>query len=270
MLTLHYTAETSVPVEVEGIVPTALREHTLAEIERWPVWHGNQQQPLAELFRVTGEAGDERLEFTGNLAGVHQIGAGMSGGEVHIAGHAGRHVGAQMSGGEIRAEGDVGDWLGAELSGGTIRVRGRAGDLVGAAYRGSPRGMTGGTILVHGSAGHEVAHTMRRGLIAIGGDVGDLAGMNMAAGSVVLFGACGARMGAGMRRGSMLVLAARPKLLPTFRVAGPCRPPFVRVYLLALRRYGLDVPDDWLAAEYGLVSGDMLNDGRGEILLRNA
>ena len=68
-LRLQYIGQTSVPVEVEGIVPAALRDKSLAEIERLEIFHGNQKLPLAEMFRVSGDPSDRRLEFEGTLGG---------------------------------------------------------------------------------------------------------------------------------------------------------------------------------------------------------
>ena len=213
--------KTGVPLEVDGIVPNVLAGLSLKEIERLEVQHGNERLPLAEVFAATGNASDGRLEFAGDLSGVHRIGAGMTAGRIDVAGPAGRHVGSQMTGGEIHVAGDAGDWLGAEMHGGSIQVRGDAGNLVGSAYRGSPRGMTGGTIVVAGNVGDQCGHTLRRGLIAVGGNCGDFAGINMIAGSVAVFGECG-RGPAGMRRGTIALFGpTAPRLLPTFRPA--CR-----------------------------------------------
>lgn len=270
-LLLKYRVQTNIPLEVEGLTPTAVGELSLAEIEKFPIFHGNQRLPLAEFFAVSGDASDGRIEFEGDLAGVHWIGAKMSEGEIRVAGPAGRHVGSEMSGGEIHVAGDAGDWLGAEMHGGLIHVRGRAGHLVGAAYRGSPRGMTRGTILVGGDAGHEVGRAMRRGLIAVGGSIGDFPAVNMIAGSLFVFGGCGARPAAGMRRGTLALFGGRPAaLLPTFRLAGPCRLDFLRMYLLSLRKHGFDVPENLIGADYLLYHGDLIESGRGEILTRAA
>ncbi|MEX0867349.1 MAG: formylmethanofuran dehydrogenase subunit C, partial [Pirellulales bacterium] len=154
-LTLRYRGETTLPVEVDGLLPAALRELGLPQIERFTIHHGNQKLPLAEWFDVSGDAADLRIDLEGDLSGVHSIGSGLCDGTIHIHGPAGRHVGSGMRGGEIVVNGDAGDWLGAEMRGGMLRVKGNAGNLVGAAYRGSPRGMRGGTILVSGHAGHE-------------------------------------------------------------------------------------------------------------------
>ena len=162
-LRLLLKSRSSVPVEVEGVTPEAVRDKPLADIERIPIFHGNTKVPLAEFFDVSGDPTDGRMEWEGDLSGVHWIGAGMSSGWIHIAGSAGRHLGSEMSGGEIFVDGDAGDWVGGEMHGGLIHVRGRAGHLIGAAYRGSARGMTGGTILIHGAVGNEIGHSMRRG-----------------------------------------------------------------------------------------------------------
>lgn len=268
-LQLEYRAETSVPVEVEGLVPAAVCGRPLAEIEQWPIFHGNRQVPLAEMFRVRGSAEDGRIDFSGDLGGVHWIGAKMTGGVIHVAGPAGRHLGSEMSGGEIHVEGDAGDWVGGEMHGGLIHVHRSAGHLVGAAYRGSARGMSGGVILIGGSAGNEIGHTMRRGLVAVGGDCGDFAGIGMIAGTILVGGSCGIRPAAGMRRGTLALLGRPPeRLLPTFRRAGRCRPAFMRLYLSRLRQFGFSVADDWLDAEYTLYSGDLVTVGKGEILVR--
>jgi formylmethanofuran dehydrogenase subunit C len=197
-LTIRPIAVSSVPLEVEGIVPNAIRGQSLAEIERIPIFQGNRKIPFADFFSVQGDAADGQMVWEGEFSGVHWIGAKMTDGAIHVCGNAGRHIGSEMRGGRIIVDGNAGDWVGGEMHGGLIHVKGNAGHLIGAAYRGSARGMTGGTILVDGDVGNEVGHTLRRGLIAIGGSCGDLAGFNMLAGSILLFGSTGIRHGAGM------------------------------------------------------------------------
>ncbi len=270
VLCLRYRAKATIPVEVEGITPDRLRDKPLAEIERLEVFLGNRQLPLAELFAVSGDPSDESLCWQGDLAGVHWIGAKMAGGSIRVEGPAGRHVGSEMSGGAIEVEGDAGDWVGGEMKGGLIRVRGRAGHLIGAAYRGSARGMTGGTILIDGQVGNEIGHTMRRGLLAVGGDAGDLAGFNMLAGSILIFGEAGIRPGAGMRRGTIGFFGAHPPpLLPTFRHACRYRPDILRLVLAHLRRHEFPPAAGLADLEVELYHGDMIEGGRGEILVRS-
>jgi formylmethanofuran dehydrogenase subunit C len=270
-LRLRYLAETTVPVEVEGLTPDWAASRSLDQIRRFEIFHGNRKTPLAEMFEVTGDPTDLRFDIEGNIAGVHWLGAHMTAGEVVIHGPAGRHVGSQMSGGSITVEGDAQGWVGSEMRGGTIHVRGNAGHLVGAAYRGSAKGMTGGVILVDGNAGNEIGHTMRRGLIAVGGDAGDMIGFNMIAGTVLVFGEPGIRAGAGMRRGTIGLLGRKvPPLLPTFRHTGTHDLQVFRLMLRDLRSRGFHVDDGMLDAEVDIYRGDLVTIGRGEILKRHA
>jgi formylmethanofuran dehydrogenase subunit C len=265
-LQLTYTAATTIPVEIEGLTPDAVRDKSLDEICRWEVFHGNRKVPLGEMFRVEGDPSDLVWEMHGDLAGVHWIGAQMREGSIHIHGPAGRHLGSEMRGGRIDVDGDAGDWVGGEMHGGLIHVRGRAGHLVGAAYRGSRRGMTGGTILIDGDAGNEIGHTMRRGLIAIGGAAGDMLAFNMLAGTVLVFGDAGIRPGAGMRRGTVgLIGPTRPQLLPTFRHACRYEPIALRLLFRSLARQ--DFPHEPVES-IDTYNGDLLDGGRGEILTR--
>lgn len=269
-LTLTYFGQTSLPVEIEGLTPDWAATKSLQEIERFEIVHGNRKLPLAAMFKVRGDASDKRLDFEGNLTGVHWIGAQMASGELHIHGSGGRHVGSEMTGGTIWVDGDVGDWLGGEMHGGLVHVKGNAGHLTGAAYRGSAKGMTGGTILVDGSAGNEIGIRMRRGMIAIGGSAGDMIGFNMLAGTLLVFGNSGIRPGAGMRRGTIGLFGPKPPpLLPSFRWGSSFQPQVLQVISRQLR--GLSFPfGDWLQnAEIDLYHGDFLALGRGEVLVRS-
>jgi formylmethanofuran dehydrogenase subunit C len=268
-LTLSYEAKTTVPVEIEGVIPDRVRDKSLAEIQRLEVFLGNRKVPLAELFVVSGDPSNGRMDFEGDLRGVHYIGFGMNEGEIHVHGTAGRHVGGEMCGGTIRVEGDAGDWVGGEMHGGLIHVQGNAGHLIGAAYRGSKRGMTDGTILIGGDVGNEIGAAMRRGMLVVGGSCGDVAGFNMFAGSILVFGSCGIRTGAGMRRGTIGVFGPDPpKLLPTFRRAGRFRPVFLRLVSRELTRLGFPVDERLLDAELSLSHGDLVALGKGEVWMR--
>jgi formylmethanofuran dehydrogenase subunit C len=241
----------------------------LADIEQLQIFHGNTKVPLAEFFHVSGDPTAGRMEWAGDLSGVHWIGAHTTDGQIRVCGNAGRHLGSEMSGGEIHVDGDAGDWVGGEMHGGLIHVRGRAGHLVGAAYRGSARGMTGGTILIRGPVGNELGHTMRRGLIAVGA-AGDLAGFNMLAGTIAVFGPSGIRHGAGMRRGTLAFLGGDPPpLLPSFRFACRYQPDVLALLLRHLQRLDFPLPGDLPRAEVDLYNGDLIEGGRGEVLIRS-
>ena len=269
MLQLHYKTTSNVPLEVEGITPDRLRGLSLAEIEKLEIFEGNRASKLADFFDVSGDAADEQIEWSGDLAGVHWIGAKMTSGKVVISGPGGRHIGSDMTGGEIHVSGDAGDWVGGEMHGGLIHVRGNAGHLIGAAYRGSARGMTGGTILIEGDVGNEIGHTMRRGLLAVGGNAGDLAGFNMLAGTILIFGEAGIRHGAGMRRGTIGFFGpSAPPILPSFRHACRYQPTALPIIYRELRRHNFPLSDKLLTCQYDLYNGDFIEGGRGEILLR--
>jgi formylmethanofuran dehydrogenase subunit C len=267
-LKLTYLEQHSVPVELKGFTPDALKLLSLAEIERLPAFVGNQQAPLAELFRIEGDAADMQIELAGDLAGVHWIGAKMTAGTIRVEGPAGRHLGSEMHGGAIHVSGDAGDWAGGEMRGGLIHIRGSAGNLLGAAYRGSRRGMTGGTLLVEGTSGNEIGHTMRRGLISVGG-CGDFAGINMIAGTILVFGEAGLRNGAGMRRGTIGLLGDRPpRILPTFRRGASDKLLIMTLVLRQLEQLGYPFSRSLLEASYQTYHGDEVTVGRGELLLR--
>jgi formylmethanofuran dehydrogenase subunit C len=268
-LRLELINRTTIPLEVEGILPETVLGKSVGEIERLTIFHGNRRVPLADFFRISGSCDDECLQWEGDLAGVHWLGAGMTRGTLRVEGPAGRHVGSRMRGGRIDVAGDVSDWLGGEMLGGEIHVRGRAGHLVGSAYRGSARGMTGGTILVHGDAGNEIGHGMRRGLIAVAGHADDLIGFNMLAGSIFVFGNSGIRHGAGMRRGTIGLLGPEPPtLLPTFRLACKGRLEMLRLVDRVLERHGFPAPIRMGDTTIELHNGDLLEGGRGEIVLQ--
>jgi formylmethanofuran dehydrogenase subunit C len=267
---LIYRAETSVPVEVEGLIPDWACDKSLAEIERFEIFHGNRKLPLAEMFSVAGDASDKRFDFEGDLSGVHWIGAHMRSGRIHVHGPAGRHVGSELRGGQIHVEGDAGGWVGCEMRGGLIHVRGNAGHLVGAAYRGSAKGMTGGKILVDGDAGNEISLSMQQGIIAIGGAAGDMLGFNMTDGTVLVLGDAGIRAGAGMHGGTIAMFGPTPPpVLPSFRFDRTAPPEKLGLVLRELREKGLRLDESQLPAKADVYVGDLVAEGAGELYLRH-
>lgn len=267
-LCISYRKASTLPVHFPGLVPESIGETSLAEIEQLPILHGRYQVPLAELFKVTGDPSDGRLEFNGDFSHVHGIGTGMMEGCIRVNGNTGRYVGLAMRGGEIHISGDAGDSLGCEMIGGTIRVGGSAGNLVGGARSGSRLGMAGGTILVKGAVGDQAGYRMRRGLIAIGGSAGKLTGYNMLAGTIVVLGKCGARAGAGMKRGTLFLLGeSAEELLPTYRSAGTTNAAVLPLIGRHLQSLGFIENMQPFEQNYELFHGDFLTLGRGEILL---
>ena len=244
-------ATDTLPIEAEVLRPDALADKTLDHLRRSPVYHGNRQRPLGELFEADGDGSDGQLVLEGDFTRVKRVGENMVSGSITIRGDAGMH-------------------LGAEMRGGLIHVRGDAGHLVGGSYRGSRSGMKGGAILVGGNSGNEVGCGMRRGLIGVGGDVGDFPGFSLIAGTIVVCGAFGVRCGAGMRRGTIVALGGpdqRPELLSSFRHDCLYRPQFLAIYLRQLRTWGLPVDDEALGGQFQRYSGDLVALGKGEVLV---
>lgn len=271
-LVISPTTTSSIPLEVDSVRLETVRDQTVDDVLRTPIQRGNRQVELGEFFHVSGSASDNAMVWDGDCSKVKLIGSELSDGSIRVTGNAGMHLGAEMTGGEIIAEADVADWVGAEMHGGRIHVRGNAGHLVGAAYRGGRRGMTGGEIVINGNAGNEIGHTLRRGLIAVGGRTGDAVGFNMIAGTIVLGGDDhGIRPGAGMRRGTIAYLSGTgvPDMLPTFKDAGVHGAEFLGMYFAHLRSAGLPLPDGIQSAGFRRFTGDHLEMGKGEILMRN-
>lgn len=269
MISLRPKQEFAVPLEAEAITPDAFVGNLPSRIERLPVAQGNAEAKLGDFFSVDGDA-DDAIRLEGDFSRVKYVGKAMTRGRIEVYGNAGMHLGAEMRGGEIVVHGNVGDWAGAEMRGGMLRVTGNAGHLVGGAYRGSEKGMRGGTILVGGSAGNEIGCAMRRGVIAVRGSAGDFTGVMMLAGTIFVFGTLGIRAGAGMKRGTIVAFGGAggsPPLLPTFRFDCAYRPVWLSVYLRQLRQWSIGVPEASVRGLYRRYSGDLLELGKGEILV---
>ncbi|HLJ10054.1 MAG TPA: formylmethanofuran dehydrogenase subunit C [Planctomycetaceae bacterium] len=267
MIKLSSIASTTIPIEADCLTPDRLAGKSVAEIARLPVQYGNARLPLAEFFRIEGDAADQRLVLEGDCSRVKWVGAGMRSGKLTIDGPIGMHAGAEMRGGSIEVQGCAGDWLGAEMRGGLIRVHKDAGHLVGGCYRGGRAGMRGGAILVEGSAGNEIGNAMRRGFIAVGGNAGDFTGVSMIAGSVLVFGKPGMRAGAGMKRGTIALFGDTPEVLPSFRFSCLYEPLFLDIYIRFLRAAGFSVREELIHGMYRRFAGDLVALGKGEILV---
>jgi formylmethanofuran dehydrogenase subunit C len=271
-LYLTNLTDDSVPIELGRLQPADLEGLSLDEIHRRPVRRGNREKPLGDLFDIEGDPTDQHWMFKGDCRNLHGLGSDLVSGVIVIDGAVGRRVGFGMRGGRIEVRGDAGEWLGVEMRGGVIRVRGSAGSHVGAAAPGAKRGMAGGTILIDGDAGDELGSRMRRGLIAVAGSAGRDLGYRMLAGTILVFGHVGGTVGMEMRRGTIGVFgSSRPTLLPTFKSGyrGPL--PVLRLLEAQLASESF-APEklSQLTADVELLHGDMLQRGRGEVLLAQA
>jgi len=261
-------------ISVAGLLPERLGEASPRELEHLPISCDGRPARLADCFTVAGSAADGILHCRGDFSRVHQLGAGLSRGEILVSGDVGRHAGEGMTGGKLVVRGNAGDWLACGMAGGSVQVGGAAGDNAAAALPGERRGMTGGSVTVGGSVGSLAGSRMRRGLLAVGGDCGEAVGFEMLAGTVVVAGRPDRLAGLGIRRGSVILLAAAGAeespawLPPNFRRGTVWSPAFLP--LLARHLYAVGfaaaAAHDW-RGPWQQWHGDGLCGGRGEILV---
>jgi formylmethanofuran dehydrogenase subunit C len=259
-------------IDLAGVVPDRIATLSARDIARLVVRADERPAELGTLFRIAGEAADGRIEYRGDFARVHGVGAGMAAGEIRVEGNAGRHAGEGMTGGTLTIQGDAGDWLACEMTGGTVHVAGSAGDNAAAALPGSRHGMRGGLVMIAGNAGCLAGARMRRGILAIGGNCGPAAAFELRAGTVLVAGDVGPEAGHGMQRGS-LVAAGVPFMPPaTFSRGAVWLPAFLPLLAARLEAAGF-CPGGGsirplLAGPWQQWHGDLVTGGRGEIFMR--
>jgi formylmethanofuran dehydrogenase subunit C len=275
------TASTAPPltIDLEGIVPERLAGLSAAAIARLPIQADGRDCRLGDLFTISGDAADGRLECRGDFSRVHRVGAGLGRGCVEVTGDVGRHAGSGMTGGTLRISGAAGDWLAAGMTGGEVLVAGNAGDNAAAALPGDALGMRGGLVVIRGSAGCLAGSRMRRGVVAIGGDCAAGVGLEMRAGTVVVGGRPGRHAGLGMRRGSLVFLTPEDPASCDMEAAGPIwlspgftagrtwSPAFLPLLLRRLAQAGWPGAAGGTRGPSGWTQwhGDRLSGGRGEI-----
>lgn len=259
-------------IDLTGVTPDRIAALSTRDVGHLVVRADERPTDLGSLFRITGAPADGRIECRGDFARVHGVGAGMTRGEITVAGTVGRHAGEGMTGGRLTIAGDAGDWLACEMAGGTVHVAGSAGDNAAGALPGSRFGMRGGLVTIAGNAGCLAGARMRRGILAIGGDCGPAAAFELRAGTVLVAGAAGPEAGHGMQRGSLVAAGAVFEPPATFRKGAAWEPAFMP--LLAARldaagfRPGGAAIRTLLAGPWEQWHGDLVNGGRGEIFLR--
>ncbi len=253
-------------IDMSGFTPQQLAGKTQQEIEKLPLWLGNQQIESAELFECKGRAGEE-ITIQSDSDRLDRIGVGLNGGTIRIEGRAGAYLGQGMQAGSIELSGDAGIAAGCAMSGGKLSIQGNAGDFLGGAITGERQGMRGGTILVKGSAGDRAGDLMRRGTIIIEGDCGDYCASRMVAGSLIVLGQLGKQTGWGMRRGTLITTNIPDSLPATFNHNGKHHLSFLSLFSKSLKAHP-SLPD--LTQRGNRVDrwlGDLACDGKGEILV---
>ena len=255
------------PLDLSGILPESVLGRTRAEITRLPVRLSGHPARLGDICRVRmASHGKDELILSGDTAVVDHIGWHMTSGSLVVDGDAGYGAGEGMSGGRLELCGCAGDCLGLALKGGLIHVHGSVGDWCGANIPGREEGMRGGVILVAGNAGRELGSSMRRGLIYVVGTIGEYCASRLLAGTILCAGRVGKYAAAGMRRGS-LVAGTIEAILPGFLPSGLADTGWLRLYLETLKGLGIPLPEKWAQAVPHSYTGDMLESGKGEILV---
>lgn len=268
MLEFELKAQPPSLLEVHQATPSQIQRQSIEAIRKTRVFVGNTPCHLGDWFNVSGDATDLHHVWLGDLSSVNGIGYRMMEGVVEVRGPVGNHLGSRMSGGEIRLTDRAGDFAGAEMSGGLIWIQGNVGDFLGANYDGGQLGQTGGVIRVDGSAGSDVGRAMRRGLIAIRGRVTQRCGMVMRAGTILVGDEAGPGMGQEMVRGTILLSKAPSDLADRFRYGSTQSLPAADLILRFIEKLGMK--DHGMGQRWRLFHGDMLQGGRGEVLISDA
>lgn len=269
--TLQLKQAPALRLDLRALQPAALAAWGAAEVEKLPVFHGNDRTCVADWFDLdTGPAAEApTLTLQGDLTRADRIGWCLDGGIIDVQGDAGDYLGAGLKSGSVRTTGSAGVLAGCEMQGGRLEVGGNVGDFAGAPLPGSMEGMRGGVFVVHGTAGERLADRMRRGSLLVFGDAGDFAASRLVAGTVAIGGRTGAHLAHGMRRGSVVCAGPAPALAPTFNpMQGDLR---VIWQLLARDIARLAGPDSPFAALPATRpqrwAGDLGAGGQGELWL---
>jgi formylmethanofuran dehydrogenase subunit C len=185
MITLTVLKQLTFPVIAECVTPAVFQGKTVDEITALPLWEGNKQKKIGDIFKIEQTPGETpSITINGDASEVRRVGSGMKQGEIVVNGNIGMHLGEKMSGGKITVNGNAGQWAGAEMKGGLIEIHGNANDYLASPYRGSDMGMRGGKIIVDGNVGSDSACYMKGGVIKIRGDSGPFLGFRMSEGAV--------------------------------------------------------------------------------------
>ena len=263
-LTFTLTKDLIQKLDVSPLTPNLLADKTHAEIASTLLWYGKQQIRADETFEITGNNANE-LVFNKSTSKIDHIGSGLKTGKITVNGDAGAFLAFNMSNGNIIVNGNVADFAASGMAGGLLEIKGNAGDYLGAAIVGERKGMKGGIVIVKGNAGERTGDQMRRGIILIEGNVGSYCASRMLAGTIGVLGNVGEYVGYGMRRGTLL-LTQTPNLHATIQDCGTHTLPFLSLMFKSFS----GLPSKFAEINSNRAhrfSGDIGNDGKGEILV---
>lgn len=219
MIVLTPLKKFTFPVQAECINPDVFQGKNISEIANLPVYEGNKEKKLSDLFKIEETLAETpNIFIEGDAGQVRRIGLGMKNGEIVIHGNAGMHLGEKMAGGKITVNGDTGGWTGSDMKKGLIEIHGNAGDYLASPYRGSSTGMKGGKIIVDGNVGSDSACYLHGGLIKIKGNSGPFLGFHMSDGTIQVQNNSASRIGACMTGGKIVVSGQLQEVLPTFTI----------------------------------------------------
>lgn len=265
MIRLTLKQEPPLRLSAEALLPERLAGLAPRDVERLPLVAGRRPGVVGDWFRVASTSG-ETVEIEGPCRRIDRIGAGMTGGSIHLHGDAGAYLGLGMRGGSIMLDGSAGFGAATDMRGGLLRISGHAEDGVAGALPGAAAGMRDGIVIVGGNAGDAAGAKLRRGLVIVGGAAGAGCGAEMIAGTIVVGGALGPYAGAAMQRGSIVALAGAGPLGSGFADCGVHDLVFCRLLARHLAMLGLD----GLARRIGPLrrfAGDAAVSGKGELLV---
>jgi formylmethanofuran dehydrogenase subunit C len=250
-------------LDLSPLVPAKLAGLNRKEIEALQIGTTRHGLTVGAAFKLKGKDANT-VHFVGTNDRCDKIGAGLSGGEIHVEGDAGAYLGIGMKSGKIAVKGSAGVLAGASMAGGHIAISRNVGDQACGVGLGDTTGMKGGFVTIGGHAGALLGERMRRGLVVVGGTAGDYAGGRMIAGTLLLKRGAGRNAGYGNRRGSLIFMEKPRDILPTFSDCGVMEFDYLRLLEQWLRGQGMSVR---LGAKARRLMGDMAVLGKGEMLI---
>ena len=254
-------------LDLSPLLPHLLAGKGADEIARIELQTTRVRATVGDAFRLRmGDAQHIRLE--GACDRLDRVGAGLSAGEIEVAGDVGIQAGREMTGGRLMIRGNAGHWAASGMKGGAIEITGSAGDQVGGPLAGEVAGMRGGLVIVRGNVGARPADRLRRGMIVVEGGAGEYAGSRMIAGTLIVRRKAGALPGYLMKRGTIILGEGARAMSPTFADCGVHRLVALRLVAGYLKPYSRPVPA-LLRRPLRRFAGDMAVLGNGEIFFGN-
>jgi formylmethanofuran dehydrogenase subunit C len=266
-LTLTLSQVPTHPLDCSPLLPASLAGMSARALKGLLLSGGPEPVKLGDFFEIDGKCDGSLLVIVNRRARLDNLGAGLTAGELHVRGGAGRFAGRGMRGGLLRIRGGAMDYLATGMRGGVVDVAGDVGDFCAGALPNEPFGLNGGLVLVDGDAGDRLADRQRRGVVFVTGSAGSLAGSRMFAGSVIVLGDSGPGAGIGLRRGTLLLAGRTSDLPATFVSSGVVELPFVGLMARRLAEaHKLCRPLLALGTRFERLCGDLGNGGAGELL----